>query len=96
MDQLPPEPVEVDVPNTPIVAFHVTARDRKKARRMRAALAADAPAYIAVSFINTPIIAQPKIRKNRMYAIASDGTPILEINLKSGQLDFIDAAPVMP
>lgn len=89
-----PEPEEV--PKEPIGAFHVTSRDQKKAIKVRKMLAMDAPATAGEHIRNTPIKVMPKIQKNRMFAVMLNGTPVLEINLKSGELRFTDTVPIYP
>lgn len=76
-------------PDEVIAEFHVGRRDYKKAKKMRAFLAADAPALVGDTIIRVPIEFQPRIRKNRMYAVAGTGERILEINLKSGEINFV-------
>ena len=73
----------------PIKCFEVGRRDQKKAKRVRAFLAADAPATVGDTIIRVPINIVPRIRKNRMFAVAESGERILEINLKSGAIDFV-------
>jgi hypothetical protein len=85
-----------DIPNEPITAFHITGRDRKKAIRVRALLAMDAPADVGPTIRNVPIKVMPKIQKNRMLAITGRGVPLLEINLKSGQISFVPPPQVAP
>ena len=87
-----PEPEEV--PNEPIAAFYITARDRKKAKRVRKMLALDAPAESGEHIKRVPIKVMPRIQKNRMYAITSSGAPVLAINLKSGEIKFCDNLPI--
>ena len=87
-----PEPE--DVPNEPVAAFYITARDRKKAYKVRKMLALDAPAEAGEHIRNVPIKVMPRIQKNRMYAITPSGAPVLVINLKSGELKFCDTLPI--
>lgn len=83
-------PVEQEEhPNEPIKCFEVGRRDGKKAKRMRAFLASDAPGVVGDTIIMVPIVITPRIRKNRMFAVAESGERILEINLKSGSIDFV-------
>ena len=82
-------PATEDVPNEPIGAFHVTARDRKKASKVRKMLALDAPGDAGKYIKNVPIKVVPRIRKNQMFAVTTAGQRILEINLKSGEIRFV-------
>lgn len=77
---------DLGIPDETLVAFHVHLTDLDKGRRMRAALAADAPEGAAESIGNLPINAEPGIRKNRMYAITENGVQLFEINLKTGYI----------
>ena len=80
-----------EIPDQPIGCFHITRRDYKKAKKVRKMLAVDAPGIAGTAILNTPIKAAPRVRKNRMYAITTAGEPILEINLKTGQISFVGA-----
>jgi len=86
---VPELPEPEDVPNEPIAAFHITARDRKKAYKVRKMLALDAPGDAGEYIRNVPIKVAPKVPKNRMYAMMPAGIPVLEINLKSGEIQFV-------
>jgi len=89
------EDVQVETPpesNRPIYEFWITARDRNKALRVRNALAANAPGRSGKALRSTLIKAMPKQRKNVMLAVDPYGVPILAINLKSGEIAFVEVA----
>ena len=80
---------EQEPENQAVKWFEIGRCDMKKAKRMRAFLAADAPAMVGDTIIKVPIKIVPRIRKNQMFAVAQTGERILEINLKSGSIDFV-------
>lgn len=78
-----------DIPDVPIWEFHITARDSKKAKRMRELLADNAPGTMGKAFRKTPIKITPRVQKNRMFAVDKNGKRQLCINLKTGEVAFV-------